>query len=284
MISSASIQISTYSVGTLSFDGSGAKGEGGYQDPRLVLPVTLSMAPQPREKQLAVTELTCSLHAGQDASDINQIGPTVWRSFLPELHVISVEKNPNDHRFELRFPLTTALVERLDSLRQASANGDLRLLVRPKVTVSLIYQVSGEATTRPIVRPIPEFPFGLEYGIASTLAYFWNSGVNPFALEIPRSTWVDRVLPGVGLEHMRLVEIGLPRTTGPLPPNVLRLFDAARADLDNGRGRECIQKLRDVRYAIEAQLAPTQGDRVASKIAAHRGLKPDAPQAKKSFQ
>lgn len=155
MISTASIQISTYSVGSLSVDGAGVRGEGGSLDPRLVLPVTLSMAPQPREKQLAVTQLTCSLHSGQDASDTNQVGATVWRSFLPELHTISVEKNPNEHRFELRFPLTTALVERLDRLRKASPNGDLRLLVRPKVTVSLVYQVSGEATTHPIVRPIP---------------------------------------------------------------------------------------------------------------------------------
>src|SRR5437763_4802182 len=104
MISTASIQISTYTVGTLSFDGSGVKGEGGAQDPRLVLPVTVTMAPQPREKQLALSELTCSLHSGQDASDANQVGPPVWRSFLPELHAISVEKNPNEHRFELRFP------------------------------------------------------------------------------------------------------------------------------------------------------------------------------------
>ena len=280
MISTANIQIASYGVGTLSLDGPGAKGEGGPEDPRLVIPTIITMVAQPRDKQLAVSEFSCSLHLGSDAHDHNQIGPTISRSFLPELHARSIEKNPNEHRFELRFGLTAALVEQLDAARQAAPSGDLRLQVRPKMTVSLIYQVSGEATQRPALRPIPDFPFGLEYGIASTLAHFWNSSIGPFALEIPRSTWVERVLPGLGVNHVRLVEIGLPRASGPLPVETLRLFDAARSDLATGRGRECVQKLRDVRYAIEQHVGASKSDTVAMKIAAHRGLKSDSPQAK----
>jgi hypothetical protein len=280
MISTTDILISTYSVGTLTLDGPGARGEGGSHDPRLVIPTTIAMAPKPSEKQLAVTELECALHWGPEANDQNQIGPTVSRTFLPELHAISVEKNPNNFKIDLRFGLTPVVVERLDTVRQASPNGDLRLQVRSKVIVSLIYQISGEATTRAVVRPIPDFPFGLDYGIASTLAHFWNSSIYPFALEIPRSSWVERVLPGLGVEHVRILEVGLPRTVAPLPSDTLRRFDAARTDLDNGRGRECVQKLRDVRYAIEQHLGATKASPVAMKIAAHRGLPPDAVQVR----
>lgn len=280
MISTANIQASTYGVGTLSLDGSGAKGEGGPRDPRLVIPEMISMQPLPRERQLVITELVCSLHEGQDAHDHNQVGPTFTRSFLPELHAISVENNANTCKFELRFGLTPALLDHLDAIRQSSPNGNVRLLVRSKVTVSLVYQIAGEATNLPIVRPIPDFPFGVDCGIASTLAHFWSSSISPFAIEIPRSTWVDQVLPGVGTQHVRLLEVGLPESAGTLSIDAVHSFDAARSDLDNGRGRECVQKLRDVRYALEQQLGASKADPVAMKIAAHRGLKPDAPQVR----
>ena len=126
-------------------DGPGVRGEGGALDPRLVVPTTITMAPQSREKQLAVTELMCSLHLGPGAHANDQVGRAASRTFLPELHARSVEQNPNPHNFELRFSFTPALVEQLDSIRQASANADLRLQVKPKVPVCLIYQVSGGA-------------------------------------------------------------------------------------------------------------------------------------------
>ena len=60
MISTTDILVSTHSVGVLTLDGPGAKGEGGSYDPRLVIPTMIRMASQAREKQLAVTELTWS--------------------------------------------------------------------------------------------------------------------------------------------------------------------------------------------------------------------------------
>lgn len=278
MITKARIEIASRTVGEITADGAAARGEGGPHDPRLVLSLTVSMSPRPLDQMLVLTELSSSLHLGQDASDQNQVGPTVRRSFLPQMHVRSVPGYVNEHPFDVRIPLATPVVELLEAHRLRSPGENLRCHLRLAGSVALVHQVAGSASPGDDVRPLPGNPFGLEFGMLSTLAYFWASSISTLTFEIPRSAWVERVLPGVGLEHVRLLQIALPRTVGPMPSTVLENFDRARADLDAGRRRECIQKLRDVRNDVEQHLGATSANPVATVIAQHRGLPANSPQ------
>lgn len=278
MIAKARIEVASRTVGEITLDGAAARGEGGPHDPRLVLPLTISMSPRPLAEMLALTELTCSLHLGQDATDQNQIGPPVWRSLLPHMHARSMPGHVSEHVLEIRVRLTQPAIAHLEAYRHRSPGGNLRGQLRLTGSVALVLQVAGSANPHDTARPLPDNPFGLEFGLLSTLAYCWASAISPLMLEIPGSAWVDRGLPGLGLEHVRLLEIALPRTVGPLPSTILETFDQARADLDAGRRRECIQKIRDVRYDVEQHLGATSANPVASIIAQHRGLAANAPQ------
>jgi hypothetical protein len=97
MISKARIEVASRTVGEIAIDGAATRGEGGPDDPRLVLPLTISFSPRPLDQMLVLTELACSLHLGQDATDQNQLGPTVWRSLLPHMHARSLPSYINDH-------------------------------------------------------------------------------------------------------------------------------------------------------------------------------------------
>jgi hypothetical protein len=89
---------------------------------------------------------------------------------------------------------------------------------------------------------------------------------------------VNNVIPGLGLDRLRLIEIRVPSPGGSLPGAVVSLFDAARRDYDDGRYRECIQKCRDVRHAVEQYLGATgQNNTVADQVAARLALPPNDP-------
>jgi hypothetical protein len=62
------------------------------------------------------------------------------------------------------------------------------------------------------------------------------------------------------------------------PESLLPIFDAARRDYDLGSYRECIQKCRDVRHAVERHLGATNASPVATVIGDRLGLPTDAPQ------
>jgi len=278
MISKARIEVASRSVGEIAIDGAATRGEGGPHDPRLVLPLSISMSPRPLDQMLVLTEIARSLHLGQDATDQNQVGPTVSRSLLPQMHARSLPGYVSDHFVEIRIPLGHPAVAHLEAYRHRSPGANFRCQLRLTGGVAFVHQVAGSANAGDNVRPLVDNPFGLEYSILSTLAYFWVSSISPLTLEVPSSAWVERVLPGLGLEHVRLLEIGLPTTVAPLPAMILEQFDRARADLDAGRRRECIQKLRDVRHDIEKHLGATSASPVATLIAQHRGLQPNSAQ------
>ena len=96
-------------------------------------------------------------------------------------------------------------------------------------------------------------------------------------MQIPASLWVSNVLPPLGFSSLRLIEIALPAANELLPDALLASFDAARRDYDLGNYRECVQKCRDVRNAVEQHLRATRQHSVANVIGDRLGQLSDAP-------
>lgn len=89
---------------------------------------------------------------------------------------------------------------------------------------------------------------------------------------------MKQVLPQVGLNAVRLVEVEFPKAGGVYPEQAVRSFDEARRDYDLGRYLECIEKCRYVRHAVEEHLALTRGQCIADAVAQRLGLDPRGPQ------
>ncbi len=149
--------------------------EGNVADPRLLIPLTITMHQQTSESQLAITALTCSLHLVPDGQAIaqNRIGQEVTLSLLQELPCRSFTASPGDCLVEVRFPLNQSLISLLEAYRHTRAEHDVygTLLIVPTVMwVKDFGNVSTpekELVTDPRIRP--------ELGIYYSTAVFWGA-------------------------------------------------------------------------------------------------------------
>jgi hypothetical protein len=259
------------------------RGEGGPYDARLVLPLILTMYPRKPEEALALTELTCSLHLGMPAFDQNQVGPTVTMTLQQNMPCRSLSDRPNSHTLEVRVPLSQPVVAHLDAQRHTSADKAFTAVLRLSATVGWLYKIGNTFPSgSPEPQAIGNHPFSSALGLFSLVAPFWDTRIEPLPIRITAPLWIDNALPGLGYDRLRLIEVMVPSPGEPLLTMVIPFFDDARRDYDAGRYRECVQKCRDVRHAVEQHLGATgkEGDRVADKVAARLGLSADDPRRK----
>ncbi len=89
------------------------------------------------------------------------------------------------------------------------------------------------------------------------------------SVQIDQSHWVDNVLPGLGYDRLRLLDLSFPP---PLPDhsNAAAQFDRARGALDQRRYGDCIQECRGLLNMWERQYGATDQQRIAEKIAQER--------------
>ncbi len=124
--------------------------------------------------------------------------------------------------------------------------------------------------------PSGELP--IELGMYSRVALFWTTKIEPLSLQVPASVWVEQVLPGLGYDRLRLIEVALPLANDLVPATALAPFDGARRDYDLGNYRECIEKCRYVRDAVSTHLGTTKVRLLGDIVVERRGLPEDAPQ------
>ncbi len=115
MSDAAAIRVGNVTVGQVVVQENGVRGEGGPFDPRLMLPLTATMHPRPQAEAITLLDVTGSLHftpqGQQEPFDENQVGPAVTvRLARQQMLVRSFPDNPVDSQFQLRIPLTQALV------------------------------------------------------------------------------------------------------------------------------------------------------------------------------
>lgn len=254
-------------VGTVSVDGGAVRGEGGPVRPQLVVPVTIEMNPQPDEAMIAVVWLFARLGFDQYASPHQIACQPISHPLVNGFHAHSLPHGSADHRAELRFFLTPAEVEDMER-RRHDGNADtlqLYLGLDPIVAGMKTYNSFGPGQTP------EETPWNIQFGMFSQVLPFWTCQVQqPVWVQVEPSVWARDVLPGLGYDRLRLLELTFPP---PLPDHTSAAgqFDKAKRALDARRYGDCIQECRGLLNMWEKQYGATSKKRIAEIIAAERG-------------
>lgn len=253
-------------VGDLRLDPTLLRGEGDRYDPRLVIPLTVTMHPQPIEHQIAIIRLIGSLHTNQNPFPGNQIGAAATLDLLDNMPCRTIPSGPNEVRPELRFSLTDPQIQHLEELRHAAADTRLTLYLYLRGIIVWAKHTGNSSSPHPTqASTLGEGGWEPNVGMFSELLPFWNSHFDTLSVDVEPSVWVDKVLPCIGYDHVRLVEVDFSKL-----PNqgILRAqFDKARRKYDAGDFEGCVQECRGIQNAWEQAFGVTRGHPIASKLA-----------------
>jgi hypothetical protein len=114
-----------------------------------------------------------------------------------------------------------------------------------------------------------ETPWEFNYGMFSQLYPFWTCRITTMMVQIDQSHWIDNVLPGLGYDRLRLLELSFPP---PLPDHssAAAQFDKARKALDQRRYGDCISECRGLLNMWEKEYGATKQKRLADVVAGDR--------------
>ena len=262
-------------VGRIRVDPGAIRGENGPHDPTLVVPIAIEMGTQPAGRMLALVRLQSRLHLTPPGGAGAPLGPPATLDLMDGLHARSLPQGQPSHTVDLRFPLTTARVERLERTRHAAAPGGFGLRFAFEGVVAWLRTTYGQGT-QPTPEVAPPSPWGLELGLHSDLVVFWTTRIHEVWVGIETSAWVDRVLPGLGMDRVRMIEAHVPSLDPRLGAAAGEL-DAARVALDAGRYDDCLIRCRGLVRAWSRHLHATKERPVATILAAKAGWPADDP-------
>jgi hypothetical protein len=259
------IRVGNFGVGNVSIVGGAVKGEGGSLHPQLVVPLTIHMDPRPAESQIAITRLKASLAAGRNAFPSDLLCASVTEDLTSSFPVRSLSEAQTTS-VNLRFRLTQAEAEHLESLRQSVAQNTFVLYVDLDATAS------GLITHNQMTpgKPQSESPWPFNYGMFSQVLPFWTCSIQTVDCQIDEATWIENVLPGLGYDRLRLLEVTFPP---PLPDHTsaAKQFDKAKLALDQRRYGDCISECRGLLNMWEHEFKATKGHLVADVVRTDRG-------------
>lgn len=259
-------------VGKVRSDPGAVRGEGGPHDPRLVIPVSTEINPQADGQVLAIVRLSASLHLEPNAFDHTRIGLISAHDLIDGMPCHSIPRATSSHTIELRFPLTSATIRIIESVRHAASPGEFALYLSLHPTVAWLRTTYGQGSA---AQP-PDSPWGMSLGLHSDLVYFWTTTTQPLRVGVETSAWIDRVLPSLGTDCVRLIEVALP-TVKTTSPSATHEFEAARKALDERRYDDCLVRCRGVVKAWELHLTVSKERRVAHRVAERAGWAADDP-------
>lgn len=256
------ITVGSRHTGTVTVDPTEVRGEGGSSRPQLIVQAKLELENRPADSQLAIIRMKASLHSDQVASASKMVCAPVDISLIDNMNYRSFPEGP-DHAntAELRFLFTLHELAALETLRHHSqAAGGLNLTLRIEPVIAGIH------TLGQFNQPPDSSPWGNQHAMHSQMFIFWNVSVNVVQVQISRQTWIKKVLPGVGFDRLRLMEVMLPP---PFPDHVsaAREFDAARRALDELRYEDCIGHCRGLISIWGKALGSSKDKRLADAVA-----------------
>lgn len=275
-MSTTSLALTTgRTIGEISLDPTKITGEGGLTDARLVFPLQIRLNPSSSKgAMITLTELTYSLHSGSPTAEHNQLGPSARINLMVGFSYRSTTNGPSTGFTSVRLPVGAALLTSLENQRLRHPEHAVSAYLHLQPTLAWL-----EQTGNVMPDEYGEHPFrGEQTGPFSQLSYFWYPQAGDLAIQISASDWVQNVLPGLGHNQARFVEITLPTAAGLFPEAILEYYDAARRHLDLGNYREAIASCRDIRNTIEGHLGATRANPIGTVVADRLGFPADAPQ------
>ncbi|MHB8290191.1 MAG: hypothetical protein ACYDEY_13350 [Acidimicrobiales bacterium] len=272
MASSTSITLFNESIGRISVDGTMVRGEGGYINPQLVIPLKISLHNQPDDAMLAIGRIRALLGADYYVNPAKAICPPASEDLIGPNACFRLYSQPTGQSpdlVNLRFFLTPAQVEELERCRHASPSEvfTLYLQLEPTVIGLKNFNIQTPGTT-----PEPRI-WDAKYGMYAEPAVFWSAREpEPLRIDVEASAWVRNVLPGLGYDQLRLVEVTLPP---PLPDqqgqSATTEFDKAKTALDTRRYEDCVAACRGLLAMWEQGAGATDGKRLAEVVAERLG-------------
>jgi hypothetical protein len=167
----------------------------------------------------------------------------------------------------LRFFLTLAQVEELERRRHAKSDDIFYFYLQLEPTIiglkNFNVPIPGQLTKSTI--------WDAKYGMYAELVVFWGANPSPvLRVDVETSTWVRNVLPGLGYDRARLIEVRLPP---PLPdqPNATSEFDRAKVALDARRYEDSVAACRGLLAMWRKLFGATDKDPIANVIAKQQG-------------
>ena len=267
VLPTAAITVSNTAVGEISVNPAEIRGEGGPAQPVLVVPIEVRLNSRSKEQQLAVLALEAELVEGSQSAR-HRIG-TDARDLRPAMQVVSVDWGTPRHQVEFRFPMPGPLLERLERTRHT---GEGRLSLVLSFRIVLAWVRAQNEVGRPLTGAVP---FDMGHGMLADLALFWSPAVSDLPFVVEQSTWVNQVLPALGYDMIRLVEVHLPTELD--DPRARVAFGRQLRHLDLDGYRESIAASRDLLHAWEKRLAATRQHPVAAVVADARGWGEEDP-------
>ncbi|HEX7734318.1 MAG TPA: hypothetical protein VF458_05635 [Ktedonobacteraceae bacterium] len=223
---------------------------------------------------ITLTELTYALHSASPVAEHNQLGPSARVNLMVGFTYRSTTNAPSTGFTYVRLPVSAALITFLENQRMSHPEHAVSAFLHLQPTLAWLEQ-TGNVTPD----EYGNHPFiGEQTGPFSRLSYFWYPQAGDLAIQIAASDWVQHVLPGLGYNQARFVEITLPTASGFFPEAILGYYDTARRHLDLGNYREAIASCRDIRNTVEGHLGATRANPVGTVVADRLGLPADAPQ------
>ena len=274
MANSTYIDLFGQSIGQISLDGAAVRAEGGPINPQLVFPLEVQLDNQPDEAMLAIGRVRALLGTDQNVQPATAICPPVCEDLIgtnPAFRVTSHARGQGASTVELRFFLTPAQVEELERRRHAARGDVFNLYLRLEPTVIGLQNFNRQ---QPGTAPKPRI-WDTKYGEYAEIAWFWAANQPPvLRVDVETSTWVRSVLPGLGYDRVRLVEVALPP---PLPdrPNAAAEFDKAKAALDVRRYEDCVAACRGLLAMWSGQLGAERSRPIAAAVAERLGWTDD---------
>lgn len=269
-VASATISISNHGVGRAQVDPATIRGEGDAHDARLVVPVSLEMHPQPAEEQLALIRLSGSLHTDQMAAPQSRIGLPDSCDLIYNVPIRSVPQGSMPHTIEFRFPLSTRVIEKLEKQRHAAPDREAALYLHLEPILAWLHTAPGNVAV--ISTPEEETGRNLaaRFALHSEMSIFWLPRIDPLLLAVDTSQWVGNVLPGLGYDRVRLIEVVLPPSLPPMA-NAGARFDALRRALDSRRYVDAVAASRDILSAWSSYLGANKQKPVATIVGQRLG-------------
>jgi hypothetical protein len=134
----------------------------------------------------------------------------------------------------------------------------------------------------------PDFgPLGLPMNVgiyADIMGVFWTVMVNTFPVRVETSRWVRDVLPGLGYDRLRLVQVNLPPILPdhlppilPDHPSAAVQFDKATVAISGRRYEDAVAACRGLLKMWSDKLGASANNPVAEVVAVERGWVADDP-------
>ncbi len=224
-------------VGKVIVNPKDIQGMGDWHNPYLHIPLKIQFYPRPKGEYIALIRLTASLHLAETHDITNQFGAQVSYDFINNLSNRSYGGTaPSEGGARLLFSLTHKQIKQLEDLRH-NPNSKLYLYLEPIVTrvqfIEDAYLMQGEYK-----QDVQQ----------ANLSYLWQAAIGTLSIDTAEMKWTENILPNIGYDRYRLVEVGLPSSNTLVPEQAIEYFKQAKKDYDEGNNQEC---LRVCRLALE---------------------------------